>query len=261
MENLLFDKLPHYIFSANRQFEKGECHMDRIADLNILILMRQGILRFTENGTPVELQGGEYYIQKVGLEQHGEVPSDSPNYYFVHFSDAAYGKGGGLPLRGTYDLEKIQPIITEFEQLGNAAEKLEYEQLFYKLLCTLRSFSRSKSAAERIRAHLLENFSRDVSLEEISKLCFISKNQAINVFRETYGVTPYRYLLDFRLRRAGELLLATNSPVTEIGFGVGFSVYSAFYRVFKKKYGLSPAEYRQLRLSRTLPEDLYFKPE
>lgn len=261
MENLLFGKLPHYIFSANRQFEENECHMDRIADLNILILMRKGILRFTENGVPVELKSGDYYIQKMGLEQHGVVPSDTPNYYFVHFGNAAYGKGGGLPIRGTFDLEKMQAIIEEFEQLGNVAEKLEYEQVFYKLLCALRSESRSKSTAENIRAYLLENFSREISLDEIARHFFLSKNHVINIFRDTYGVSPYQYLLDFRLRRAGELLLATNSPVSKIGSTVGFTVYSAFYRVFKKKYGFSPAEYRRLRLSRTLTEELYFTPD
>ena len=55
MEKLSFEKMPHYIFSANRQFEKNEYHMNRIFNESVLILMRKGVLRFNENGVPVQL--------------------------------------------------------------------------------------------------------------------------------------------------------------------------------------------------------------
>ncbi len=110
MEKLSFEKLPHYFFSANRQFEENEYHMDRVYELSVLLLIRKGVLRFTENGVPVEVSAGEYYIQKAGIQQCGVAPSDAPNYYFIHFR-GHYSKAGALPLKGKFNIDVIQPII------------------------------------------------------------------------------------------------------------------------------------------------------
>lgn len=259
MEFLSFIKQPHYFFSANRQFEKGEYHMDRIYELSVLLLVRKGILRFNENGVPVEVRAGEYYIQKEGLYQQGVVPSDVPNYYFVHFK-GYFDKSSGLPLKGTFDMEKTHPIIEELEKLGNAAEALEYESLFYKLLCTLKKNLHINSAAERIRAYLLDNFAEDITLDKIAKISLLSKNQTINVFKDAYGMPPHQYLIDFRLKKAGELILATNRTINEICFSVGFTEYSGFYRAFLKKFNLSPHDYRRRHTPSSLPTELYFHP-
>ena len=150
MKNLSFEKLPHYFFSANRQFEENECHMTRIYGLSVLLLVRKGVLRFTENDVPAEVGAGEYYIQKPNLYQRGPRPSDAPNYYFIHFM-GHYSNGGALPVRGKFNIDHIQPIIQELEALDNSAEKIEYECLFYKLLMTLKNDLDEKPRAEKMR--------------------------------------------------------------------------------------------------------------
>lgn len=259
MDNLSFERIPQYCFSANRQFDAGECHMHRLYKLSVLLLMRKGVLRFTENGIPIELGEGEYYIQKAGLLQEGPVPSDSPNYYFIHFK-GHFCKAGALPIRGKFDIDKIQPIIERFDRLGNAAERIEHECLFYTLLCALKKQIPQKTVAERLRTHILENFAGDIPLDELTRVSLLSKNQTINVFKDTYGVTPHKYLVDFRLQKASELVLATNMSISEICFAVGFSEYSGFYKAFLKKYGASPQEYRSGRAQDNLPESVYFIP-
>ncbi len=259
MEKLSFEKMPHYIFSANRQFEKNEYHMNRIFNESVLILMRKGVLRFNENGVPVQLNAGEYYIQKAGLNQQGVTPSDSPNYFFIHFS-GHFDERGVLPIKGTFDIDEAQKIISEIEMLGNFSQRLEYESLFYKLLCLLKSGMHKQSTPEIIREYLLKNFERNVTLEEIEKITFISKNQIINVFKEAYGNTPHQYLIDFRLIKAGELLLATNLSLTEICFRVGFGEYSGFYKAFIQKYGESPQDYRKRHSTDAFPKGIYYDP-
>ncbi len=259
MEKLSFEKMPHYIFSANRQFEENEYHMNRIFNQSVLILMRKGVLRFNENGIPVELNAGEYYIQKAGLYQQGVVPSEAPNYFFIHFS-GHFEERGTLPIRGTFDIDEIQKIISEIELLGNISQRLEYEHLFYKLLCALKSGIHEQSLSEKIRAHLLKNYDSNVSLNDIEKITFISKNQIINVFKDSYGMTPHQYLIDFRLIKAGELILATDLSLNEICFRVGFGEYSGFYKAFIQKYGESPQEYRKRHLTDAFPKGIYFDP-
>lgn len=257
MKSLGFSKLPHYHFSANRQFEPGEHHINRIYELSVLLIVRKGILRFTENGVPVEVKAGEYYIQQPNIFQQGPIASDEPNYFFVHFK-GNYSKAGALPLRGQFDIDKIQPIIEELERLGISAEKIEYENVFYKLLIALKNGTAKITDAELIRKYLLDNYNSDIDLETIAKISALSKNQVINTFRNVYSVTPYQFLLEFRLQKACEMILATDTPIREVCFSSGFTDYTAFYKSFKHKHGVSPAEYRNSHSAEAVPNNLYF---
>ncbi len=260
MDELSFEKLPHYNFSSNRQFEKGEHHIERAYNYHVLILMRKGVLRFSENGVPVELHPGEYYIQKAGLYQQGLVASDEPNYFYIHFK-GTFNKGAGLPLRGTFDIEKIQPIISKIDALENGAEKLEYEHLFYEILSTLKAgFFDEKSDAERIKSHILSHYKEDVSLDDIAKKFFLSPNQIINIVKAKYDETPYQMLMSYRLKRAAELILATDTPIQEICYYVGFHDYTAFYKAFSKKYEVSPLQYREQHIGARTPNGIYHIP-
>lgn len=260
MKSLSFSKLPHYHFSANRQFEPGECHINRTYDLSVLLLVRKGILRFSENGVPVEVKAGEYYIQQPNLYQQGIIPSDEPNYFFVHFR-GYYSKAGALPLKGKIDINKIQPIVEELELLGISAEKIEYETIFYKLLIALKTGTAKVTDAEIIRKYLLDNYKSVVDLDKIAKISALSKNQVINTFKNTYSITPYQFLLDFRLQKACEMILATDTPIREICFSSGFTDYTAFYKAFKRKYDISPIEYRINHSAEAVPDIIYFNKE
>lgn len=256
MEALSFSHLPHYHFSANRQFEPGERHINRIYELSVLLLVRKGVLRFTENGVPVEVKAGEYYIQKPNVVHTGAVASDQPNYYFIHFS-GHYNKKGALPTKGTFDIESTQPFIEALDKTISA-DKIESEAAFFRLLIHLKNTSTKLSNAEIIRRHILQHYSEPIDLDSIGKIVFLSKNQVINTFRNEYGVTPYQFLLQFRLQKACELLLATNAPLNEVCFSTGFDEYSTFYRAFKSKYNISPAEYRLAQSINSELKDVYF---
>jgi len=257
MKNLSFEKLPHYFFSANRQFEENECHMTRIYELSVLLLVRKGVLRFTENGVPTEVHAGEYYIQKPNTYHQGPIPSDTPNYYFIHFV-GHYSRAGALPLRGKFNIDHIQPIIEKIEGLGSVAEKIEYECLFYKLLTTLKNDLSDKSVAEKMRTFLLEHYTEPIRLDDLNKISLLSKNQTINVFKNTYGSTPHKYLTEFRIQKASELILATNLPINEICYQVGFTEYSSFFKLFTQRFGKSPHDYRKSHSTNALPDGLYF---
>lgn len=104
----------------------------------------KGVLRFREAEIDVEVKEGEYYIQKAGLKQEGVEPSDEPNYFFIHFK--GHFSHNGLPLHGTFNIEEAQKIIAEIEKLGNTAEKLDYDSLFYLLLRLLRRENAPRNA-------------------------------------------------------------------------------------------------------------------
>jgi hypothetical protein len=68
----------------------------------------------------------------------------------------------------------------------------------------------------------------------------------LRAFRQTFGETPHNFLTRLRLERAQQLLTVTSRPVTEICFDVGFTSLGSFSSLFRRKVGLSPAEFRRL---------------
>lgn len=260
MVKLNLQRLPHYVFSSNRQFNKNEKHICRIYDMSVLILMRKGILRFNEDNTPIELKKGEYYIQRPDLLQEGVVPSDQPNYYFIHFV-GHYSNDGSLPLRGKFDIDEIQTVIDQFDSLKDSSEKIEKEILFYQILTILKKNSTQKNIPETLKDYILDNYYKDLKLEDFCKITYLSKNQTINIFKAAIGMTPHQFLIKTRLKKACEMIISTDEAFKSISYKVGFSDYTNFYKLFRQEYKMSPNEYRDKISNIKLPEDLYQLPE
>ena len=246
MFGLDFNVLPHFIYSNKRQFLPGEHHMKRVFNEDVLIVMRKGVLRFSENDKKIELAAGEYYLQRAGLTQAGPEPSDIPNYYFIHFK-GSFCDNGKLPIRGHYRAEKIEPIIEAFQALGNNAPPLEYERLFYNLLSELAKQQKDDSMAEQIKLFLHKNYKdKSITTLSLADKFYLSPNRVRDIFKSAYDKTPRTYLLEYRLDKARDLLVSTKRTVTDIADHVGFEDYSVFYRDFIAKYKVSPSDYRQL---------------
>lgn len=69
-------------------------------------------------------------------------------------------------------------------------------------------------------------------------------------FKDLFGTTVFGYLFDYRMDMACRYLLDSDKTVQEIGFCVGYESHSPFTKAFKRKFGLSPLEYRNIRTKR-----------
>lgn len=72
----------------------------------------------------------------------------------------------------------------------------------------------------------------------------MSKYHFLRTFRRVVGVTPYKFLLGIRLRRAAIRLRTTPAPVSTVAFEVGFGDLSTFNARFRDVFGASPRAYR-----------------
>jgi len=89
------------------------------------------------------------------------------------------------------------------------------------------------------------NFSNNITLEDICKAGYISKYYLIRSFKKLYGKTPNQYLILVRINRAKELLRKDNS-VLEVCFAVGFDSPTTFAGLFNKIVGSSPRSFKNL---------------
>ncbi|HUV41977.1 MAG TPA: helix-turn-helix domain-containing protein, partial [Sedimentisphaerales bacterium] len=94
------------------------------------------------------------------------------------------------------------------------------------------------------------NYDKQVTLEQIAKVCYLSPSRLAHLFKEQMNITIFDYVTTVRIDRAKQLLLATTQNCTEICFQVGFNNQSYFNRVFKALVGMTPLQFRGKNLRR-----------
>lgn len=92
--------------------------------------------------------------------------------------------------------------------------------------------------------YIEEHYAEPLALDELAQSAHVSKSECLRCFKTSLQTTPHRYLVEYRLARAAELLRSTDEPVGAIARGVGFGQQSHFGKCFKAKTGVTPAEYR-----------------
>lgn len=101
------------------------------------------------------------------------------------------------------------------------------------------------SKVERMACFIMQNYTRKVTVGEISDCVGLNPNYAMNLFRMTFGTTLIHYLTQHRISHAQRLLVTTELSVTEVALQSGFSSISRFNEAFHVSCGCSPREYRK----------------
>ena len=90
--------------------------------------------------------------------------------------------------------------------------------------------------------NILETYPEEnLSIQALSQIHKMSQYHFIRQFCKNIGMTPHRFQVQNRLRKAKNLLENSSFSLTTIGFDVGFFDQSHFIRSFKKLYQISPS--------------------
>ena len=81
----------------------------------------------------------------------------------------------------------------------------------------------------------------------------LSVSRFAHLFREQTGMAPLQMLRLIKLKNATKLLLDTRLAIKEIGFLAGFGSPASFVRFFKRRYGMTPREYRRCNCDDRVP--------
>jgi len=192
------------------------------------------------------------------LKEKDEVLLDNIGYWSdqpIYFFEKLYGCSPRLSqLR-----KRIMHCLEH-----NRGDKLLLEELIYSLLTELllqhnlekihinnikvRKASTQKECYKRLCYaidYLHANYhSHDIRLDTLAEVTRLSPAHLSKLFKESFLVSPYQYLKDIRLTQAGQLLKSTSMAVNEIVPQIGYEDVSAFIRNFKRKYHMTPEEYR-----------------
>ena len=93
---------------------------------------------------------------------------------------------------------------------------------------------------EEGRKFILDNFNRELTVEEIAGNAHLSPYHFMRTFKQVHAVSTYQYILDRRLQKAFDLNNTGKFSITEIALSCGFTDIYTFSKAFKRKYGHSP---------------------
>ncbi|XEC96259.1 helix-turn-helix domain-containing protein [Paenibacillus tarimensis] len=153
---------------------------------------------------------------------------------------------------------KVMPGIfdqlTEAQQRGDNGD-LRFKAILYEFLSALTE-SHPKNA-DGVTAHkkqdiyihqgmeyLHAHYSEPVSVQQMAASLGLERKYLSAIFKEALGVPPQRYLLQYRMDKAAELLVTGRYSVGEVARSVGYQDALLFSRMFKKVKGVSPKYYQ-----------------
>lgn len=93
--------------------------------------------------------------------------------------------------------------------------------------------------------YMNKNYSKDISLNEITKQAYLSKFHFSRIFKRHTSCSPYQYLITLRLNHSRQLLLSRDYSIKEVADLCGFKRLDYFSAIFKKKFKCSPSTYRE----------------
>lgn len=101
------------------------------------------------------------------------------------------------------------------------------------------------SLAPRVVAYINENYQKPLSINHLAKVFGYSASYITHVFYEQLKVPFRSYLTAVRSEHAAELIRSTDMNLTEIAFECGYNSLNTFCRCFKKRFDLTPTEYKK----------------
>lgn len=109
-----------------------------------------------------------------------------------------------------------------------------------------RAVGRANDRLFHVMDYIAHHSGENISASSVAEACGLNIRSLERLFAGTVGVSPASYLVDQRLRHAAELLCAqVEWELEKIASSCGFSDCSYFSRLFSRKYGISPRNYRK----------------
>lgn len=120
------------------------------------------------------------------------------------------------------------------DKIGNAARNISKKQE-----------KQASSLVSQASAYIESNFSKEITLDEVSREVNISPYYFSKLFKEEKGVNFVEYLTQIRIEYAKSLLVKPSYSVKEVCLESGYSDPNYFSRIFKKYTGCTPSEFRE----------------
>ena len=136
-------------------------------------------------------------------------------------------------------------------QINKISLSSEIRNVAHKILLTYAkavkeyTLGNYSSNIKKIILYIRKNLTNRISLDDIAKELFITKEHLSRLFKKEMGITISEYIINTKINEAKNLLKQTDYNILDIAVLLNFANSSHFSNSFKKVTGLSPSDYRK----------------
>jgi len=222
-------------------------------------------------GTLTTASAGRYSISEgdIFLIFPGEWHTYSPNpetgwkEYWIGFKginiDSRVSAGFFSKHSPIYKVGYNDTLISLFKEAIQVAKK--QEKHFQQLLAGIVNYmlglafsidsnkklknSMNQELVNRARTFMQENIETNIEMPEIADHLIISYSSFRHIFKQYTGIAPSQYYLNLKIQRAKDMLKSSSASIKEISYILHFDTPEYFTKLFKKKTGLTPSQFRE----------------
>ena len=237
-------------------------------------LLTEGKLNNVLNGQKIPVTAGQmffsttadtHYLKKVGskkIRYINIIARESAIKRLADmFSDSFFATLQQMSRKQTFPAElttQVEEIIHQVMFLPDDAYK-EYDGLLCGAVMIVMQFLYRKSVdfidygrlneqpqwVQTLNKAMKKTEFLHYSIADLSTLLNYSRMQLTRLFNEKFGTTPHKFLVNYKLRYAQNLLMTTDMKVIDIAEFVGFTNLASFNTYFKNAYGTTPGHFRK----------------
>ncbi len=151
------------------------------------------------------------------------------------------------------DSRMCKILDEEFDALDKTEDACERKCIMYRIVKLLfnnakeKNVKRNETVAPLVE-FMYSNYTENITIKEMAQKVNMSESNLYAVFKKAMGMSPVKYLNEYRLSVASLLLTETDCDIKSIAEKVGISDQFYFSRLFKNKYAVSPMQYRKRKM-------------
>ena len=160
-----------------------------------------------------------------------------------------------------FPMAAIMKVYSLLDTLSGIRDRFKALMQFWEILNTLSQCEGVRTLATtsyakvnieddsrrilKVKNYINENYMYELKLKELATLAHMSESAFSRFFKLHTGRTLSDYIIDIRMGYITRMLVDTTESISEISFKCGYLNLSNFNRIFKRKKGCSPGEYRE----------------
>ena len=249
------DNLPFHLIDASDTKDDRNSYYFEEYPFSVIHYIVSGRGFFKLNGVGFSMKTGDLFYSPAGstlLQKSNDVDRWRKKYIVMH--GAWFDTMMKLfQLSSIYHFQNIESVSSIFDQVirlhnqflpnRDEAASLLLFHLVWRIWNKKENKTYYSSEVNHTRIYLEEKLFSKPDLDYIAQITGFSRSHLQAKFRSEIGMSPYKYFLQLKLEKAKELLLLQHLSIPETAGVLGFYDRFHFSRMFKARFGVSPAAF------------------
>lgn len=288
-------KYPLYLIISGKLItDDGFIHPNRTLNVFVLIYVLEGTLHIAQNDKTYDIGSNQFITLFAGQNHYGYKHSNGPvSYFWVHFSfandnyyfydyptlQATIRRQNAdsdhtdeiylLPEISTITLNKRVEIL--FSQLLDITRQTNFAPKYYNnyalstlmleianqhLACFSSQQTQIPPIVTKVMDWIKSKYIYPITVTSIAEAFNYNPRYLSSLFKKYSGESLLSWLNNVRIEIAKNTLVSSNISIKEVAWSSGFQDEKYFLKLFKKKEGMTPSEYRNAFFSKKLNNDI-----